>query len=475
MNQCEDEWQEVQLRFKKEGLDFNAMKPDDRLIHIWRWLVDAEINLKNSRRICEKLREQQNEELEEMENYMGKVRELSEKRTINMENESTRLNEQLEAISSILSGVVLQGETVVEKITNLVSDYSRLTEEVQVLNKLKLNNPQNEDLISEMISISTEKEMLKREVIELSERMQLLQKSSRELALDNEKLAFKLSEAFAELEEKEVRLANRKKMLFFIYTKIPKNGCNLNDFYQREFTTIYSGEHSVFNSMTCSKHCESNKSTLSRLEIENMNQVDKCSSEKKDYRDSDSPSLILNDMTDYKATSKLSSLMSSCHEIARLEENKKLQSECESMKTRIESLGEKYNNLALKYIQLKSKRKFQIEELRGRLDASQCQIQTLQVQLSVQRQRLRAEEIFRKQIEADLRKIQDEKRNIIVRLMNSEMEQKETNREIVILQKKIAMLDSANSDLLAKLLQLKYKEPSASKISCDNILPIGSV
>ncbi|XP_065216084.1 uncharacterized protein LOC135842515 isoform X2 [Planococcus citri] len=449
MNQCEDEWQEVQLRFKKEGLDFNAMKPDDRLIHIWRWLVDAEINLKNSRRICEKLREQQNEELEEMENYMGKVRELSEKRTINMENESTRLNEQLEAISSILSGVVLQGETVVEKITNLVSDYSRLTEEVQVLNKLKLNNPQNEDLISEMISISTEKEMLKREVIELSERMQLLQKSSRELALDNEKLAFKLSEAFAELEEKEVRLG--------------------------EFTTIYSGEHSVFNSMTCSKHCESNKSTLSRLEIENMNQVDKCSSEKKDYRDSDSPSLILNDMTDYKATSKLSSLMSSCHEIARLEENKKLQSECESMKTRIESLGEKYNNLALKYIQLKSKRKFQIEELRGRLDASQCQIQTLQVQLSVQRQRLRAEEIFRKQIEADLRKIQDEKRNIIVRLMNSEMEQKETNREIVILQKKIAMLDSANSDLLAKLLQLKYKEPSASKISCDNILPIGSV
>ena len=34
-----------------------------------------------------------------------------------------------------------------------MSDYARLTEEVQVLNKLKLNNPQNEDLISEMISV----------------------------------------------------------------------------------------------------------------------------------------------------------------------------------------------------------------------------------------------------------------------------------------------------------------------------------
>lgn len=44
--------------------------------------------------------------------------------------------------------------------------------------------------------------------------------------------------------------------------------------------------------------------------------------------------------------------------------------------------------------------------------------------------------------------------------MNSEMELKENNRELVILQKKIAMLDSTNSDLLAQLLRSKYKEPT---------------
>lgn len=107
------------------------------------------------------------------------------------------------------------------------------------------------------------------------------------------------------------------------------------------------------------------------------------------YRtESASTSFILNDTIDYKASSKLSSLMSSCHEIARLEENKKLQvilrleilshfrdsllnlfvwlfqSECESMKNRMESLGERFNNLSLKYIQLKSKKKFQTEELK---------------------------------------------------------------------------------------------------------------
>ena len=62
--QVEDEWTEIQHRFKNEGIDFSNMRPDDRLIHIWRWLVDAEINLKNSRRMYDKLREQQNEELE---------------------------------------------------------------------------------------------------------------------------------------------------------------------------------------------------------------------------------------------------------------------------------------------------------------------------------------------------------------------------------------------------------------------------
>lgn len=51
-------------RFEIEGIDFDSLKYEDRIVHIHRWLVDAEINLKNSRHVCEKLRNQQNEELE---------------------------------------------------------------------------------------------------------------------------------------------------------------------------------------------------------------------------------------------------------------------------------------------------------------------------------------------------------------------------------------------------------------------------
>lgn len=54
----------MQQRFRKEGLDFEALKAEDRLLQVWRWLVDAESNLKNSRRMLDKLHEQQNEEIE---------------------------------------------------------------------------------------------------------------------------------------------------------------------------------------------------------------------------------------------------------------------------------------------------------------------------------------------------------------------------------------------------------------------------
>lgn len=62
--QCEDEWGELGARFAKEGLDYESMSTEQRLLHVWRWLVDAESNLHSSRRMLDKLREQQHEELE---------------------------------------------------------------------------------------------------------------------------------------------------------------------------------------------------------------------------------------------------------------------------------------------------------------------------------------------------------------------------------------------------------------------------
>lgn len=62
--QCEDEWADIEQRFEKEGIDYSRLKTEEKLIYVWRWLVDADINLQNARKMIEKLRLKQNEELE---------------------------------------------------------------------------------------------------------------------------------------------------------------------------------------------------------------------------------------------------------------------------------------------------------------------------------------------------------------------------------------------------------------------------
>jgi hypothetical protein len=45
-------------------LDFDGLRVEERLLHVWRWLVDAESNLRSSRRQLDKLRDLRSEEIE---------------------------------------------------------------------------------------------------------------------------------------------------------------------------------------------------------------------------------------------------------------------------------------------------------------------------------------------------------------------------------------------------------------------------
>lgn len=59
-----------------------------------------------------------------MENYVGKIRELSEKRTNDIENERTQMREQLDSISLILSNTVIEGDSIVTKVSIFFIYYS---------------------------------------------------------------------------------------------------------------------------------------------------------------------------------------------------------------------------------------------------------------------------------------------------------------------------------------------------------------
>ncbi|PSN39069.1 hypothetical protein C0J52_10089 [Blattella germanica] len=433
-SESEDEWSEIQSRFEKEGLEYESLCVEERLLHVWRWLVDAESNLRSSRRQLDKLRDLRSEEMEEMESYIGHIRDLAEKRADHLETETMSLRTRLESsqqqtatLATLLEKSGLQciaEESLGEQVAFLIADRAKLMEEIDIMKKLKLSNGVNGlnkegDLLSEIIKVSSEKEVLRREVAEMCDRVQLLEKASRQLELDNERLAFKLSEALAELEERESQL----KHLGLLQPEKPDS--------QEETGTQTELEP------------EDNK----EIELQKSFSFGDRDVDAKSHSlgaDSTPPSLLLSGFSSPKKLSSLldSQIAASRSELVRLEETKKLQGQ-------LTALSEKYNALALRHIQYKSKRKAQVDDLRNRLDVElsslQCQVENLQSQLAVQRKMLSTEENFRERVEADYRHV-----------MQLEATLREKDRELSVLGKKITLLENANSDLLAKVLQLKY-------------------
>ncbi|KAJ9592827.1 hypothetical protein L9F63_015518 [Diploptera punctata] len=455
-SECEDEWSEIQQRFEKEGLDYENLCVEERLLHVWRWLVDAESNLRTSRRQLDKLRDLRSEEMEEMESYIGHIRDLAEKRAGHLESETMSLRTKLESsqqqtatLATLLekSGLhCIAEESLGEQVAFLIADRAKLMEEIDILKKLKISNGVNGlskegDLLSEIIK---KKKFCVEKFAEMCDRVQLLEKASRQLELDNERLAFKLSEALAELEERESQLKHL-------------GLCDI------ELESVHPEK----------PDCQEDTGTQTETEVEDNKEIELHKSFSFGDRDIDAkshslgadstpPSLLLSGFSSPKKLSSLldSQIAASRSELVRLEETKKLQSECENLKGQLTALSEKYNALAMRHIQYKSKRKAQVEDLRNRLDVElsslQCQVENLQSQLAVQRKMLTTEENFRERIEADYRQLQEEKRTMLVNVMHLEATLREKDRELSVLAKKIALLENANSDLLAKVLQLKY-------------------
>nr|CAD7413494.1 unnamed protein product [Timema poppensis] len=144
---------------------------------------------------------------QEMESYIGHIRSLSEKRADHLESETLSLRTRLECsqqqsatLATLLEKTGLHciaEESLGEQVAFLIADRAKLMEEIEVIKKLKFANGVNgmskeSELLSEIIKVSSEKEVLRREVSELCDRVQLLEKASRQLEVDNERLAYKV-------------------------------------------------------------------------------------------------------------------------------------------------------------------------------------------------------------------------------------------------------------------------------------------
>ncbi|XP_001942697.1 uncharacterized protein LOC100166049 isoform X1 [Acyrthosiphon pisum] len=454
---CEDEWSDIEKRFEKEGIDYSRLKTEEKLIHVWRWLVDADINLQNARKMIEKLRLKQNEELEDMENYMVHIRVLADKRIDDMEKTMSIFAEQVARLECELNGLEsIDGDNVCDKVSNLILGYTSLVNEVNILKQFKsfdvngICKESDDVLIIEMIKISAEKESLKRKVKELEDRISVYDMTKTEY--NTQLISMELSENSNKIDGKDSLLDN----------SMSWNKNITNDDTSSISIQLFS-DRTKSASNICNDFFKSAQEEKSDDQKQNVNEITRTFGP-----ESTPPSLLSSELATPR---QISTIITDGMLSNQSDELKKIKVELDSHKTLVSSLGEKYNALALKHLQYKSKRKMQIEALKGNLEASQCQMESLKTQLSIQKRRLKTEEEFRKQVETDYRCLQEEKRNIDFRIAMSENELRNMARHLSVLHKKVAMLESANSDLLSKHLQLVYKNARIPKsTTCDCIL-----
>lgn len=86
----------------------------------------------------------------------------------------------------------------------VLEERKRFSNELEILKSTKfgfyssskLDGPsepcQADEMLAEIIRVSSERELLKREVTEMNDRIEMLEKSARQSELDNEKLAYKV-------------------------------------------------------------------------------------------------------------------------------------------------------------------------------------------------------------------------------------------------------------------------------------------
>jgi hypothetical protein len=79
-------------------------------------------------------------------------------------------------------------------VSNLITEKAKLEEELDILKKLKIPHNANgeSELLNEIIKVSSEKEVLRRQLSEMTDRVDVLEKATKQVELDNERLAFKV-------------------------------------------------------------------------------------------------------------------------------------------------------------------------------------------------------------------------------------------------------------------------------------------
>ncbi|XP_023215738.1 trichohyalin-like [Centruroides sculpturatus] len=481
-----DEKKEITQRFYREGLDV-TLPDSQKLIHMWRWLADAESNCVSMRYQLDKLHHQQNEELKEIEKFAEHVKKLANERYQELQEENKQLRRELDqqdnengkivsreirqmilqegltelanlSISELFAYFLVERKKIKEQLeqeqerrckreqaarlaSNLPDSLKLCSPEIQkILEQQKddyeeeirhqqemmrhvkeqlrqvhedeitqletekehltveLNNAKRkiEELVrqvakkdshedleeswihhilnggmeQELEELKLEKQQLKlrcqeqqRQIRELSERVRLLERSNKQLELDNETLAFKLSEALSQFDDLEDQLRKEK-------TRVRRD--------------------SLVKQLSAPENPSKGDSLYSFL----------------DNRTS-----------------------SAQHELSFVEQTRKLKTELTKLQDQLLMTSNKLEAVTMKYQQKKTRHKDRVRQLKDIIErerlCSREKIEELKQELKLVQQMLNQEQEWKKKLEKNCQNLQDEKRHLLVKLIEKDEELKE--------------------------------------------------
>ncbi|KAK3855309.1 hypothetical protein Pcinc_038274 [Petrolisthes cinctipes] len=489
----EDEWASLRRRFSMEGMDWGDHEPSARTLHVWHWVVDAEANLKAARHINDKLRRQHDEEKGELEAYSSHLRQKFEEKVRALEGEAGQLRGDLEALMAGAGAVAtmmqqeglhdLANSSLGEQIAYLLVERSRLMEELTSA-RTRPASDREKDLTAQLIKSCTDLELLKRlhqetenQLMEMTDRVRLLEKASHQVELDNETLAYKLSEALAELEDNEGQLRRFIKNPNFRRGESPRTSlrsldeCSLHSGVFRRESSRGSGRHKKSEPIRVERgksprnsqrrhHRSRSGSVAGREGVDGASDNDGADGKGKKMstpgmnKDSSKENYVEQPST--TSTLPPHTLTDNTHSLK--EEIKKLQDEVEALRKELLVAEDKYEYTVRKYelYKIKSKNKVSAIKLGHQ---SQCEslnrkLSKLEGELSLRSDQLNAEESFRQQLEGDLSTIRQERQDMATRVRECERVSQDRSQEISLLREKVELIRETNKQLSEKLKEL---------------------
>ncbi|KAK4299517.1 hypothetical protein Pmani_028199 [Petrolisthes manimaculis] len=449
----EDEWASLRRRFSMEGVEWGNHEPSARTLHVWRWVVDAEANLKAARHINDKLRRQHDEEKGELEAYSSHLRQKFEEKVRALEGEAGQLRGDLEALMAGAGAVAtmmqqeglhdLANSPLGEQIAYLLVERSRLMEELTSA-RTRPASDREKDLTAQLIKSCTDLELLKRvhqetenQLMEMTDRVRLLEKASHQVELDNETLAYKILIFVGVNHQEQVSAA----WMSVHFTLEFSGGSHPGAVADKRSQNPYEWK-------------EVNPQEIARDDITEADGKGKKMSTPGMNKDGSKE----NDVEQPSTTSTLppQTLTDNTHSLK--EEIKKLQDEVEALRKELLVAEDKYEYTVRKYelYKIKSKNKVSAIKLGHQ---SQCEslnrkLNKLDGELSLRSNQLNAEESFRQQLEGDLSTIRQERQDMATRVRECERVSQDRNQEISLLREKVELIRETNKQLSEKLKEL---------------------